>query len=290
MQIPVLIGSAPQLRIDLLVDQSVAPAGGKLEYIVDIQNIGNGDALSPVVQLPLPANTSYLSDSEGAGASNGLVSWSIADLPPGAGRNLRLVVAIDAPLADGTQITATVTASAANASSVSDQVATLVTSAPILNVSKTAAPAAVKPGDRLVYTIAFENLGSTSATGATVIDVLDDTVSFASADQGGTYDPAGHRVTWVLPEPLASGARGTLTLEVDVNVPAGGTGDIVNFVESLSNETAPATDSVTTGLTVTPISAIPTLSTTLLGLLAMLMIVLAWRYLSRTSSARMPVR
>jgi uncharacterized repeat protein (TIGR01451 family) len=74
----------------------------------------------------------------------------------------------------------------------------------------------VKPGGDITYTLLITNRGPSDSTGAVVVDALPSTVSFVSATNGGTYDPASHTVSWAI-GPLARGASTSLNITVQVD-------------------------------------------------------------------------
>ncbi|MBU0703699.1 MAG: DUF11 domain-containing protein, partial [Chloroflexi bacterium] len=92
-----------------------------------------------------------------------------------------------------------------------------------LNLIKSVNSAQAKIGDTLVYTLSYTNRSdSITATGLTLRDVIPiQHVTFHSASNGGTYNPASSAITWTLGT-LAPSASGTVTFSVTVN----------NFVEN----------------------------------------------------------
>jgi len=73
----------------------------------------------------------------------------------------------------------------------------------------------VKVGDRITYTISYLNYEKEAAT-IVVKDVLPVGVDFKTASDGGEYDEVTHTVTWTI-ESVASGTKGSVTVEVEVN-------------------------------------------------------------------------
>jgi uncharacterized repeat protein (TIGR01451 family) len=75
------------------------------------------------------------------------------------------------------------------------------------------------PGDTLTYTIAYQNVGQQSFTGAIIQDQLPTGLTFVDSVSGGVLN--GRIVQFSLP-PLAPGASGTVTLRarIDPNVAA----------------------------------------------------------------------
>lgn len=72
----------------------------------------------------------------------------------------------------------------------------------------------VKVGDKLSYTISYQNYKDTAAT-ITIIDKLDAGVKFVEASEGSSYDETSHTVTWTLND-VASAEKGTVSITVEV--------------------------------------------------------------------------
>ena len=78
------------------------------------------------------------------------------------------------------------------------------------------APATVKAGAPLDYTIRYTNAGPQPSAGATITDTLPAGVSFVSASAGSTYDAAKRTVTWKLGT-VAVNYTGAVTLRTKVD-------------------------------------------------------------------------
>jgi len=107
-----------------------------------------------------------------------------------------------------------------------------------LSITKSDGVTAVKPGDKVTYTIAVSNAGPDTATGATVTDTLPAALtgaawtctaaagaSCAASGTGNVNDtvtlPAGASVTYTLTATVSSTATGTLANTATVTPPAG---------------------------------------------------------------------
>lgn len=96
-----------------------------------------------------------------------------------------------------------------------------ITAAQVLSISKSA-PATVKSGDVLTYTINYGNSGTANAANVVIKDTLPTGTSFVSASNGGTL--VNGVVTWNIGT-LNAGVTGQT---VSYTVRAGGSGKIVN--------------------------------------------------------------
>ena len=93
-------------------------------------------------------------------------------------------------------------------------------------LAKTVNNAEAVPGNELTYTVTVGNTGTRDSVPTTVRDNLPTGLSFVSADNGGTYDPASRTVTWNIP---AMTRDGTLDLVVTATVDGEqNDGEIVN--------------------------------------------------------------
>jgi uncharacterized repeat protein (TIGR01451 family) len=122
--------------------------------------------------------------------------------------------------------------------------------------SAVANPSPAAPGGQIIYTLAYGNIGTDSASNVTISDTLPANTSFVSATGGGTNSSG--TVTWSL-DSLGGGATGSVTLTVQINstLPAG-LGSIANTatIATTSTETSTSNNSSSTS---TPVTAQPDL-------------------------------
>ena len=123
----------------------------------------------------LPANTTFVSASDGGVLAGGVVTWSIGSVPVGPTVTRTVTVQVNDPLPAGvTSITntATVTDDGANgadptpANNTDTDIDSLATT-PDLVVTKTDGVTSASPGDTLIYTLTISNAGHQDATGVT---------------------------------------------------------------------------------------------------------------------------
>lgn len=88
---------APELEIH--ASPQIVGAGESLLYTLTFGNRGVAPLTGAVLELPIPTGTSFESVTGGGTVVDGVVSWALGDLAPGAGdvREVRLQVAGDAP-------------------------------------------------------------------------------------------------------------------------------------------------------------------------------------------------
>lgn len=88
----------------------------------------------------------------------------------------------------------------------------------------------VRPGDRLAYTINYENEGEGIAYGVYITDTLEEDLddSKLTINNAGTYDPKTRTLTWFIGE-LASKQKGSVSFSVNVKQNAPDKAEVINF-------------------------------------------------------------
>ena len=232
--------AAPDLV--LLKDDGVISvvAGQTLTYTLTFRNDGNQAATGVTLTDTLPANTSFVSASDGGVLAGNVVTWNIGSVPVGPTITRTVTVQVNDPLPAGvTSIinTATVTDDGGNgadptpANNTDTDIDSLATT-PDLVVTKTDGVTSASPGDTLTYTVTISNAGTQDATGVIVTDTLPANTSFVSASDGGIF--SGGVVTWNVGDLAArTSVTRTVTVLVNSTVAAG--------VTSLTNRRPPWT-------------------------------------------------
>ncbi len=156
------------------------------------------------------------------------VTWTFDSVDPFEGGTVRLTVVVNekAKTIAAGETTATVDNAAAvtvdnKTTTISDPVEIPVTPDKPTDPTKKADDKALNSfgkiavGDQLPFTVSYVNNLNTVAT-VTVRDTLEEGLTFASADNGGTYDEATRTVTWVLKD-VAPFTSGSVTVITEVN-------------------------------------------------------------------------
>ena len=122
--------------------------------------------------------------------------------------------------------------------------------------SAAATPSPAVPGGQIVYTLAYGNNGTDSASSVTITDTLPNNTTFVSASSGGTNNSG--TVTWSLGS-LSSQATGAVTLTVQIasTQPAGVSA--IDNTASISTSSSETTTSNNSSGASTPITAQPDL-------------------------------
>jgi uncharacterized repeat protein (TIGR01451 family) len=256
-------------------------AGTNATYTVTVTNNGPSDAVGVTVTDSVPANSTFVSESQLTGptfgctvpapGSGGTVSCNAATLASGATATFQVVVKANASAGNGSSIsnTATVTSTTldTNTFNNSTTVNTSVTAAADLAVTKTG-PATVTAGTDITYTISVTNNGPSDAQSVTLTDSVPANTTFVSNTQtSGTgflcsNPPAGGTGTITCTEAtLALNASATFTVVLHVLSSAAGTTNMsslsnVATVSSTTSDTNTANNSSTATTAVTASAAL----------------------------------
>lgn len=196
--------------------------GANLTYTIK-WTVG-GDAFSENVTVvdTLPANVTFVSASDGGTAAAGKVTWNLGNITPTKNGELTLVVKVDKPLQNGTELTnsATITNKAGDTATATAKNTVHADTGYTLSITKTnnLAGQPAQAGAELIWTLTYGESGRGTSPNAVMTDKLPAEVEFISASNGGTYDSATGVVTWQLGD-LAPGATGSRTLTVRVKKP-----------------------------------------------------------------------
>ena len=268
----VTVESTPVLELTKTASADLAAPGDTLIYTLNYSNVGNDQATGVTLEDHLPTNVSFVSASDGGTESGGIVSWDLGSIPAGTSRSVTLTVLVDSSLNNGIvlQNSASIISKETHSSSASTDIT--VGTGPALELTKTASSDPVEPGDTLVYTIEYKNVGNSPANSVVLEDDLPPGVSVISSTQGGV--DSGGKVIWSLGS-LPAGASGTVAINVAINTSVADGTILHNAATIDSNET----HSVSTQQSVTVLGSrripststpIPTLSTWMKLMLSLL--------------------
>ena len=232
------VTSAPVLTVSAADAPDPVAAGADLTWTLAYGNNGNADATSVVLSATLPANTTFVSATNGGSRSGSIVTWSPGTLTPGASGSVQLVAHVTSPLANGTVINlATYSIDSAQTSPVQGSaVATTVTSSPALTLSQTDSPDPVNAGSNLTYTLAYANGGNANATGTVLSAPLPGNTTYVTSSPAGSLSSG--TVTWSLGS-VNGGASGSISLTVKVASPLAN-GTLITSTPSIDCAETPA--------------------------------------------------
>ena len=241
----VIVRRSPVLSISKTSNVDFIGPGEQLTYVINYTNIGNADATNIIIEDPIPADTSYVSNTGNGTFNQGRVTWNLASLTVGELGTVTMTVMVD-PAAkedvksvrDGTIIRNTVTMDSPGTYAVAAEDEVLVKFLPALSISKTADSTEAIPGDTITYTLSVENTGNVTATNLVLQDTLPANTTFVSASDGGSE--ANGIVTWTLTS-LAPGESGDQAVIVRINTPLDSGTTICNSSSLYSEQTLPVT-------------------------------------------------
>jgi uncharacterized repeat protein (TIGR01451 family) len=243
---------------DLGIAKSAAPspivAGDPVTYTVTVTNNGPRPAQNVVITDTLPAGVTLVSATPAPGGTCAGSSCTIGAVPFPGTASVTYVVNAGSGLPAGSLLSnrATVTSTTGdpNPGNETTTITTPVVASADLRVAKTAAPAPLIAGDNVTWTISVVNDGPSTASAATVSDVLPPGVAIVSATpSAGSCTTAGF-VSCALGD-IADGATATVT--VVATVAASATGSLVNTAaaSSATPDPSPANNEGTATSTIT---------------------------------------
>jgi uncharacterized repeat protein (TIGR01451 family) len=195
------IRSSHALEIAKVAAPEPVDAGANLTYTITWGVTGNEPAANAVVVDTLPMSVTFVSASHG-GAYNPAtrtITWNLGEVMTPQSGNLVVVVSVDSPQYNGTQLTNTVVLD--DSSSVPPAQATAISTVRAdhnFAILKEDSPDPVAKGAQLTYTITWNLSGNEPADNVIISDPLPFGTKFVSASTGGAYDPATGKVTWNL--------------------------------------------------------------------------------------------
>ncbi len=224
---------ATATQADLIMTNAASPtsvaAGSNVTYTQGVTNKGPAAATSGMTITEItPPNTTFVSMTPPAG-------WTCGTLPPAGGTgtitctdgsalavngnaNFALVLQVGSQTPSGTNITDTVTATAANVvpslttNTASATVVVANANSADMAIVKTGTPNPVTEGTPLTYTLTVTNNGPASATNVTVTDTLPSVVTYLSTSTTqGSCSEAGGTVSCLLGT-MANAATATVSI------------------------------------------------------------------------------
>ncbi len=209
---------------------ATATPGQSFTYTLSWSVAGNTSATNAVITDPIPANTTFASQTCGTTTgtcatsfASGVAKWELGTRNPGESGTVTMTVIVSPSLTSATSLTNTGTFKTDQNVSFSSNLVTTTVTVPTLTVTtprvlgvsaeaklgitKSVNTPTANPGDTVTYTIVVSNTGDANATSVVVTDNLPDGFTFVD---GGKATK-----TWNIGA-LAAGASQTLTYQVKV--------------------------------------------------------------------------
>ncbi len=222
---PVAITSVADVAIVKSVVPTTTPPGVNVTYTMVVTNNGPSTAKDVKVSDPLPAGMTFVSVTPAScGLALTTVTCSLGDLAKGQSVTIKLISGVPLALAKKTrtnEATVTSTTPDPNTANNKDSATVTVTAAPPskLLLRKTAKPASVGPGERVVFTIVLTVPSKVDAKQVDVCDTLPAALVFESAP-GATFSKG--RACWHLNVAKAGSTRTfTITARIDTDAAEG---------------------------------------------------------------------
>jgi len=178
-------------------------------YHIVVSNAGTAPLTSVLVSDPLPANTSFLSASEGGQLSGNQVQWSLGALAAGEKRSFELV--LQARTAG--RICNAVIASAEPGLSKQAEACTDFAGAPALSLEVADSEDPVEVGAATTYAIAVHNQGTSPVTGVRIEATVPAQMSVLQATGAANHRREGQKIIY---EPLTLQAGDSARYRVEV--------------------------------------------------------------------------
>lgn len=245
-------GAGPELEIDLKADVTEVKENDEIKLTTKIKNIGQDTAQDVLVEIPLLANTSFVSAEADKDIANiefadGKVIAKIEDLPKNTSLEINAIVKVEKVYSEDTvNVSATVEAKDLDAKVSSNKIEIKLEPSEwnIYQFIDSEVPSDFyyKKGDELNITIRAENLTEQTQKDVTVVTKLPQGLTFQKAymvgrEDQGNYDASTGEVTWKIGD-LEESKGQTLKLVVTVgDLNEGTTANTVSVVTEISAQT-----------------------------------------------------
>ncbi|RLC58371.1 MAG: hypothetical protein DRI80_13890, partial [Chloroflexota bacterium] len=216
------VGAGHTLSLDKSDNPDPVQAGGSIVYTLDYSVSGNENAQGVFITDTVPANTTFVSCTDGCTGpdAHGVLTWTIGAVNAGSGGSVQFTVDVDDPLPDGTEIHNTAWISDTNnGAPADDDETTTVHSDHSYIITKEDGPDPVEAGATLNYTITWTLIGNEPVTGIFIEDQVPAHTTFLSCGGGTSCGESGGVITWQLGDAPSGDANGVVTFTVQVESP-----------------------------------------------------------------------
>jgi uncharacterized repeat protein (TIGR01451 family) len=214
--------TAPILTVSKTADTLAADPSDSIEYTIEYENLGTGEATDIVIIDTIPADTTFVSSNPAYDWKDGdSYYWNFTSIADGAGGSISIIVEVDAYTPDATLLANLVTLDYDDANGNSypqkSDYANVTVTAPNMIIVKVADVNNADPGDEIYYTITYINEGTGLATNVVIIDTIPENTTFVNSTP--TYDlDSGDTYTWNNIINIGPSASGTIVIKVTVDV------------------------------------------------------------------------
>lgn len=220
----VIVAQVAVVNVTPPASEGESHVDASVDFPVTITNSGNGTdrfTVRPTSALGLPSVIFWDMNGDGVLSSEEIAAGPLAEtraLPVDS--SVRCIVRINVPpavalIGQTDQLVLTVASVFDNTVSAQGQRSTRIIG-PAMQVIKGVNTPLAHAGDRVTYSIAYRNSGTSEAASITVVDVLDPRLRFVGGVQGREPDHvAGQSLTWLL-EPVQAGQEGSVEFYAEV--------------------------------------------------------------------------
>ncbi|MEP4485577.1 MAG: hypothetical protein ABJ013_08115 [Halioglobus sp.] len=255
------IVSRPAIMLEKTTPSKVAQPGDLVSYTLAFANTGNANAGAGTLVDQIPANSTFVSATDGGVFNGGLVSWKVPQLPANSEASFGLTVRVNGDAANGDSLYNVAALQMSGLVPVVSDVTIPVEAAPVLSIEKTAAVTEARPGEVVRFGIRYSNEGNAIASGVSVEDFLPAGTGFVAAP-GATFD--GTTIRWEIGN-VAPGDVEELVLDLEIlSATAPGT-VVTNYASIGSNESQPSVSNEVNVLIVEAAGGAPRLQVDLIG-------------------------
>ncbi|GEM_PF-2084225 len=217
--------------------------GETLNYTITITNTGNQDATGVIISDTLPADVTFTAGNASDGgilSAPGIVTWPAFNLASGASATRHLTVTVNHTLPAGLELLInTVDAIDDRGYTATNQHVDIVDAAPDLAISKTDGGLSAIPGEVLVYTLNYANLGDQDAAGVVITETVPAYTTFdATGNPGWTCvngAPAGTTCTYDAGD-LPANDSGNVTFSVRIAQPLPASATIISNTAAITDD------------------------------------------------------
>jgi uncharacterized repeat protein (TIGR01451 family) len=177
----------------------VAEPGENLTYTITLTNTGGSDVTGYALSDALPANTTFVSATDGGTLTAGVINWTGLTVPKQIGttagtKTVTVIVKVANSIPAGVTSIANIayqtgttppTCPGANPACVTTPTSGTVTIAKALTGESGTVAGVAEPGENLTYTITLTNTGGADVTGYALSDALPANTTFVSATDSG---------------------------------------------------------------------------------------------------------
>lgn len=222
--------SSYELGVSKTDNQTTTSPDDTYAYTINWDVDGNAATTSNlVVKDTLPANTSFVSATNGGTNTAGIVTWNLGSQAVPSNGSLTVTVKVNDVVPNGTDLHNTVQICDDSQQCVNGDDHTRIVSDFDLQVIKTGDPEPANPNQDVTYTLSWSVSGNTPIDSNTLTDTLPAGVTFVSCSN--TCDHSGSTISWNLGSFPTGQGNGSVTVTVHLPTPLPNGTTFVNNAE-----------------------------------------------------------